>query len=613
MAIPVTNDPSNTNPNNNINDPLRLTSFDHPGMVLTNTPFNGGNFLSWSRNVKMALGAKLKLGFIDGSCPKPAITDENSAYELWKEIAERYGQSNGPLIYYCDIYDKFLERDSHLRLIQFLMKLNDEYESIEKQKQVTSHSFDPSAFFANTNNNRPSNNAIREYKGKKAKKNARIAAHVSSGFEEMISGDTPFDLGSKNEIGMGQNGNVDQRSLRVTIVGEVALTPSLILSDVFYVLESQLNLLSVGKLIQHKNLTAQFFQNDFMFQDLTTKESVVVGKGSRCPYICKPMLDPTSFATSIEEFHKSHKLYVPISVFNKTGYNNVRNANSSLDVHLFHSRLGHTSVSKLVHIPDCKQFDKSMAYTPQQNRVVKRKHRHLLETASPSGSADVQQTTHPTVLPIPPIASRKSSRNSAKPAWLKDFVTPKSITANVFAQTEPHSYKQAMTDPGKVEAMDNELEALETNNTWELTSLPADHKPITSKWVYKIKYNHDATIERLKARLVVRGFNQKERQDYKHTFSPVAKLATVRVLIALAIAKEWDLHQLDINNAFLHGYIDEEIYMVPQEGYTKAAPNQVCKLTRSLYGLKQASRQWNQELTKFLLAYGYVQSNIPYL
>ncbi|GJX94424.1 retrovirus-related pol polyprotein from transposon TNT 1-94 [Tanacetum coccineum] len=169
-----------------------------------------------------------------------------------------------------------------------------------------------------------------------------------------------------------------------------------------------------------------------------------------------------------------------------------------------------------------------------------------------------------------------------------------------------------MTDPGWVEAMDKELEALERNNTWELTTLPAGHKPITSKWVYKIKYNPDAIIEGLKARLVVRGFNQKEGQDYKHTFLPVAKLAIVRVLIALATAKEWDLHQLDISNAFPHGYIDEEIYMVPPEGYTKAAPNQVCKLTRSLYGLKQASRQWNQELTKFLLANGYAQSKHDY-
>nr|GEX64107.1 hypothetical protein [Tanacetum cinerariifolium] len=93
-----------------------------------------------------------------------------------------------------------------------------------------------------------------------------------------------------------------------------------------------------------------------------------------------------------------------------------------------------------------------------------------------------------------------------------------------------------------------------------------------------------------------------EGLDYKHNSFPISKLATVRVLISIAIAKQWPLHQLDINNAFLHGYIDEEIYMLLPEGYTKAKPGQVCKLNRSLYGLKHASRQWNQELTRFLVA-----------
>lgn len=105
---------------------------------------------------------------------------------------------------------------------------------------------------------------------------------------------------------------------------------------------------------------------------------------------------------------------------------------------------------------------------------------------------------------------------------------------------------------------------------------------------------------------------KKKGTDYKHTFSPVAKLATLRVLIALATAKQWPLHQLDINSAFLHGFLDEEIYMKPPEGYSKAQPHQMCKLKRSLYGLKQASRQWNQELTKFLVTLGYTQSKHDY-
>ncbi|GJT45465.1 retrovirus-related pol polyprotein from transposon TNT 1-94 [Tanacetum coccineum] len=745
MAIPVIADPSNTNPNNNINDRFHLASSDHPGMVLINTPFNRGNFLGWSRNVKIALGAKLKLGF--------------SAYELWKDIAER------------EVKQPRLDNR------------NDQKRSSTNCGQ-NGHVFDQC--FERI--------GFDWYKGKKAKKGSRIATHVSSGLEELVSRETPFDLGIENEISEGvdqrlvaavcsemmkmfkgkgitdessgpmknyastsshasimscfiasfalfchPNMNIrldwvtdtgasdhmtpysylfisirylthhimvhlpDGRSLKVTIVGEVALIPSLILSDVFY--------------------------------DLTTREIVAVGKGS----------------------------------------SNAVDTKSCLDIQTFHDRLGHTSVSKLVHIPECKQFDVSnfhcescmlskqhklpfpistsiqsvpfallhmdlwvpykkpalngahYFFTIVDDRtratwtyLVHRKDQisDLLDTflayvdnhfkakpkyirrdvifeenvfpfktpvevipmnskpeypsfeecstieepltsntqstqPDPNTPSDTdllhpnipseQETLQSSIPNDPLIPSRKSFRVSAKPAWLKDFVTPKHINssitfcstrplyplfgkndfsglpsshvaflANVFALTKPNSYQEAIKDKGWVEAMDKELDALERNHTWELTTLPAGHKPITSKWVFKIKYKSDGTLERLKARLVVRGFNQKEGQDYKHTFSPVAKLATVRVLIALATAKEGDLHQLDINNAFLHGCIDEEIYMLPPKGYSKAAPNQVCKLTRSLYGLKQASRQWNQELRKFLLSLGYEQSKHDY-
>jgi len=113
---------------------------------------------------------------------------------------------------------------------------------------------------------------------------------------------------------------------------------------------------------------------------------------------------------------------------------------------------------------------------------------------------------------------------------------------------------------------------------------------MASKWVYRIKFKPNGTIDRFKARFVVRGFDQIKGKDYKHTFSPVAKLLTVRVLMALATAKIWPLYQLDINNAFFHGYLDEEVYIVPPQGYTKCPPRKVCRLKRSLYGLEQASR-----------------------
>ena len=153
--------------------------------------------------------------------------------------------------------------------------------------------------------------------------------------------------------------------------------------------------------------------------------------------------------------------------------------------------------------------------------------------------------------------------------------------------------------------MDKEIQALENNHTWDVTALPPGKSPIGCKWVYKIKFNPDGSVERYKARLVAKGYTQREGLDFLETFSPVAKIVSVRVLIALATAKSWPLHQLDINIAFLHGDLDEEVYMTLPPGFhsrgecsasSSAAAPKVRKLVKSLYGLKQASWQW---YTKF--------------
>ena len=109
--------------------------------------------------------------------------------------------------------------------------------------------------------------------------------------------------------------------------------------------------------------------------------------------------------------------------------------------------------------------------------------------------------------------------------------------------------------------MDKEIQALEQTHTWVLTPLPPGKRPIGCKWVYRVKLNPNGTIERYKARLVAKGYTQRERLDFSETFSPVAKTVSVRDLIALASTKGWPLYQLDINNAFLHGDLDEEVYM----------------------------------------------------
>ncbi|KAL2243773.1 UNVERIFIED_CONTAM: Retrovirus-related Pol polyprotein from transposon TNT 1-94 [Sesamum indicum] len=221
------------------------------------------------------------------------------------------------------------------------------------------------------------------------------------------------------------------------------------------------------------------------------------------------------------------------------------------------------------------------------------------------------------ISPVP----RRSNRISRKPIWLEDFVSNvtnsciihpcnaayTSFVASMSVLQEPKSYQEAMQHQEWLDAIKAEITALENNHTWSLVPLPAGKRPIGCKWVYKTKLRADGSVERYKARLVAKGFSQIAGVDYTDNFSPVAKPVTVRVLLAVAAAYGWPLQQMDVNNAFLHGYLEEDLYMQPPEGYS-VQPGLVCKLERSLYGLKQASQQWNVELTLKLTDFGFSQS-----
>ena len=176
---------------------------------------------------------------------------------------------------------------------------------------------------------------------------------------------------------------------------------------------------------------------------------------------------------------------------------------------------------------------------------------------------------------------------------------------------EPNTYNEAIRNSDKMlwkKAMDSEMNSLKENKTWVLVDLPKNRKAIPCKWVFRIKLNSDGSVEKYKARLVIKGFSQKKGIDYDQTFSPVAKSGTIRAVLSVAASEGLSLLQFDVTTAFLNSSIDEEIFMKQPEGYNDGS-GRVCLLRRSLYGLKQAPRCWNRCIADVLKEIGFRQSD----
>ncbi|CAA7032085.1 unnamed protein product [Microthlaspi erraticum] len=268
-------------------------------------------------------------------------------------------------------------------------------------------------------------------------------------------------------------------------------------------------------------------------------------------------------------------------------------------------------------------------------------------TSSPCSSLPANSPTVSTssdeVVQAPPEILGRGQRKKTQSVTLKNFVvntaqstflrksgTPATypignyVNCNRFSEThtaylvaiteniEPRSFKTAMGLKQWQQAMGKEVIALEENETWTLEDLPPGKRAIGSKWVYKIKYHSDGTIERYKARLVALGNRQVEGEDYGETFAPVAKMGTVRMFLKVAAGNDWPVYQMDVHNAFLHGDLEEEVYMKPPPGFYPDAGNKVCRLRKSIYGLKQAPRCWFEKLSKSLREYGFEQTAADY-
>ena len=266
---------------------------------------------------------------------------------------------------------------------------------------------------------------------------------------------------------------------------------------------------------------------------------------------------------------------------------------------------------------------------PQEQRQREQQQREQQEP-EPEAEAEAEQDDYRPVTPPPrpvpvepevPLAQRRQKRNVQPPGeWWKvkrtvlrfndddegedaEFVHTSSLTGN-----EPNSYAEAMAGPDAQrwhEAALEELNAQLKNGTWSLEKLPPGKKAIGSRWVFRIKRNADGTVERFKARIVAKGYNQRPGFDYMEIFAPTMRQATIRLILALAAIDDLHLRSVDISHAFINGDIDADVYMMQPEGFKELGSDYVCKLNKSIYGLKQAARLWNEKLHSALLDMGF--------
>ncbi|GJR95439.1 retrotransposon protein, putative, ty1-copia subclass [Tanacetum coccineum] len=177
---------------------------------------------------------------------------------------------------------------------------------------------------------------------------------------------------------------------------------------------------------------------------------------------------------------------------------------------------------------------------------------------------------------------------------------------------EPANYKAALLDPKSdkwLNAINVEMQSMKDNEVWDLVDLPPNGKTIGSKWIFKKKTDMDGAVHTFKARLVAKSFTQTYGVDYAETFSPVSDIRAIRILIAIAAYYDYEIWQMDVKTVFLNGHLSEEVYMEQPKGFVNPKyPNRVCKLKRSIYGLKQASKQWNKRFDNEIKKFGFTQN-----
>ncbi|KAL5741828.1 hypothetical protein ACOSP7_028560 [Xanthoceras sorbifolium] len=654
-----------------LSNPYFTHHSDHPGLVLISKPLNGDNYSVWKRAMTMALNAKNKLGFVNGTNKAPSKETDPVGYatcnaprifEIQRDIAYHRQEQLSVFAYYIKLkglWDELASYSDALygaqqdqqKLMQFLMGLNESYGAIrrqillmnplpsvrqayssvsqeEKQKLLATHTTTDSggsAAMAVRHGSRPNQfiaagkmkRSDRPYSGPQEHRRYDQDKRRTGSSRGRPQCNHCGDMGHFIEkcyqlhgYPLGhpkarQNSNPNQNRLKNTLTAN-HVSDGLAKDEG----KSMVTGLSESQLQQLLSLLSE---KDTAFSSQAHASITKPGLSKVVPHNWIIDNGATDHISSSPELflHKNKNCSLP-PVLLPSG----ENANIPHPL-LFPNPPHQTPSSSLL----------SNQHQNQSSPLLPHQHPPPLDPPTQSLPSDLRAPhslplhfDSPTPSPEPePL--RCSSRSYNPPAKLQDYVCSH-IT---------HAYSDQSNSllPGSTKgtcypwlimfhiiaiSLSIALSLPRSDNgTWTLTSLPAGKTLIGCRWVYKVKHRSDGSIERYKARLVAKGFTQLKGVNYQDTFSPTAKIITVHCLLALAAARGWPLHQLDVNNAFLHGDLHEEIYMSPPHGLRRQGEEHlVCRLLKSLYGLKQASRQWFSKFSEAIRAAGYVQSRADY-
>lgn len=256
-------------------------------------------------------------------------------------------------------------------------------------------------------------------------------------------------------------------------------------------------------------------------------------------------------------------------------------------------------------------FEKNLISQEFSGRVYDLEYDH--EDTSPSENTSILLVEPESLGPPPEVEVVPIRRSSRTVKALERLCLNVECEETILGDLdEPTSFRDAINSPEKDKwqvAMNGEMQSMRDNEVWIEVDLPPNAKVVGSKWLFKKKIDMDGNVHTYKARLVAKGFTRTYDVDYKETFSPIADIRAIRILLAISTYYDYEIWQMDVKTTFLNGRLDEDIYMAQPEGFVNPEfPKRVCKLQRSIYGLKQASCQWNKRFDAEIKSFGFNQN-----